>query len=1236
MKFHNLIDNNRIIFADELRAIASHYKHLSIATGYWDISGTLEILEEIREYESIRLLIGQEPLPHRLQSALKIDPETPESLFPDDNIMFDLIEAGKAGSGQLEQVKELRETASTLATMLERGTLQVKVFRKPRLHSKAFIFGTHETKDAIGIVGSSNFTKAGLTTNAELNSLESESKIVQFQPINSEQEHGHLSWFETLWTDPEAVEWTGDFSELIQNSPLGDLTFGPYDVYIKTLMEVFPDELIPPEKLSENTEDVLYAFQNRNAGILINKLRKMGVAMLSDSVGLGKTITSGAVIRHYSDNEAYRIIVIAPAALKQQWKDDLGSFFKLIEGRDFTIVSMQDHNALQRLIDDAEKPWMRPVDLFVIDEAHNLRSAGSTRHQLLLGLLQANPDSHVLMLTATPINNSLIDFANQIQLGSKGSLVSLDVTYLNNQGNPLRIDFFLALKIIQAEVRKAEREGNRYDWKRRKETLSNGLRHYLVRSTRQAVEKEGEIIHRGGSKIKFPSSRIEQIEYVYPATSVQYVLDSIASTIDSVFEGINPCLLNIDTVADLTQHTSHPLDVYKKELETPGYYIEHFGLPDQYQGKLFLNTKLNSVIPNVFQIINFLGFTPYRPELYKFRYHGKSRQEILDLGLQGAGRHKLQIAMAIHNILHVTWLKRLESSGASLLKSVEYYMKRIDLFKKYLDRGYIVTLSDASTLESEYAEDIERAFVDYDEYLAEVQETLDSGEDTETIKKRGVEKVIADASVYNLGALNSDMERDRLICDLLISILNDLSSPKKNGKLLRFAEYIENTLKAGRYGRKVLVFSFFADTIDYLQSSLPQVLSNPDFIERAEFITGGNNFHAENIARRFAPVAKKYSLKTEESELDYLFSTDVLSEGQNLQDAGILVNYDLHWNPVRMIQRNGRINRLGSTYDEVLVANARPHSDLELYLRLVRRLERKIDTIKNSIGTDQSVLGEEENPLEFVDYYNSDPEKASAAALAAAGAAEGELDILAVTDEYLFELRRFVEEHREDGELDRIGKIPLGKWNYLPNHGKSTIEEEIPTLEFKAVDTEPCMALARVTGKKSQTGVAVNETMFVSVETDGRYRAAIIEDEKALACIKTTPDNNQRLKDAIRVKRDTVARRMTAQARAKAESQDAGFGLKPKQIETLEIMQEYFPEGFDLQGIVRRGLRDSRQVYDFKKLVTQIRHDLREYGSVRAYTISKFEKLINQLRLAVTETTDVEAIDGVLFYCRQN
>jgi ERCC4-related helicase len=1236
MSNHKLIDNSRVTMANVLKKMAPTYKHLSIATGYWDLPGTMAILDSIRDYESIRLLIGHEPHSSRFQSKYHLDPSDPANLFPDADIMHDLVKAGKIGGSQSASTDELRSAATSISEMLQEGKLQVRVFRHPRLHAKAYIFGTHETPSAIGIVGSSNFTYAGLTSNAELNSVEDESKIVQFQPVTLDQEHGHLSWFESLWNDPEAIEWTGDFTKLVQDSPMGDLTFGPYDVYIKTLMEVFPDELIPPQQLSESTEDVLFRFQDRNAGILLNKLNKMGVAMLSDSVGLGKTITAGAVIKHYRDNGFKRIIVIAPAALRQQWKDDLGSFFDLAEGFDFKTVSMQDQNDIQELIDDSSKPWMRAIDLVVIDEAHNLRAAGSTRYQMILELLQANEAARVLMLTATPINNSLIDIANQIQLGSKGSLISIDVPYITNEGNLRRIDFFDALKNIQAEVRKAEKDGTLYNWERNKGALASGLRHYLVRSTRQGVEAEGGIVLKDGTKSTFPKSRVEQIEYSYSESSIKMVLDAIESAIDTVFEGIDPCTINLDVAANLTQQSSHPLDFYKESLDNLDYLATHFVLSDNSSETLELPARIESVIPNVFQIINLLGLTPYRPEIYNYRYYKKSVGQIRELGLKGEEQRRLQIQLAIHNIIHVTWLKRLESSVASLLKSVEYYLKRLELFTKYLDKGYIVTLADANTLETEYGEDIDQAFVDYEDYLHEVQAMLDAGESASEIRKRGVERKEADEKAYNLEAMRRDIARDRAIAHILIEILANLSTPSANGKLQAFANYLETSISNGGYGKKALVFSFFSDTIDYLKDSLPQIIGSiPDFSKRVEFITGNSGKGAEHVARRFAPAAKKYSIKPNEQEIDYLFATDVLSEGQNLQDAGILINYDLHWNPVRMIQRNGRINRLGSQYPEVLIANTRPHSDLELYLRLVRRLERKIDTIKNSIGTDQSVLGEVENPIEFIDYFSSDTEKASAAAEAAAYAGS-EIDILQYSDEYIFELRRYISEHEDDGEIERISKIPLGKWNYLPKKQKYGDAELSPDVDAAFPDQDCCLALERVTGKTSQTGVPVSQTLFVSIETVGRYLATPIEDEEALALIKTVPTDNQRLHDKISIERDTVARRAMAQAKAKAQTANAQFDIKPQQLETLTFMQQFLPPGFDLQGVVKNGISDYRQKRGFEKIIKDIVRERKTHGSPFASTISRFEQLINQLQNTQGESTEVESAEGVLFYYSQN
>jgi hypothetical protein len=119
-----------------------------------------------------------------------------------------------------------------------------------------------------------------------------------------------------------------------------------------------------------------------------------------------------------------------------------------------------------------------------------------------------------------------------------------------------------------------------------------------------------------------------------------------------------------------------------------------------------------------------------------------------------------------------------------------------------------------------------------------------------------------------------------------------------------------------------------------------------------------------DIIKRFAPISNNaVEIKGTDEELDLLISTDVLSEGQNLQDADTVINYDLHWNPVRMIQRAGRIDRIGSLHDVVHLYNFFPEDRLEDLLNIMRRLRAKIDDIRCTVGLDAKVL----DPSELVD-----------------------------------------------------------------------------------------------------------------------------------------------------------------------------------------------------------------------------------------------------------------------------
>ena len=1236
MRNVKLVENKRIKLSEVLKDFAPQYKHISIAAGYWDLAGTSEIIDSLMGYESIRLLIGQEPIADRRQIVNNL------YQFPDDDFAFDLVR-----DSSVSNVEELRSTAKKVIDLIEKGVLQVKVYRNPRLHAKAYIFGQIGDDNSVGIVGSSNFTHAGLSVNAELNVIEDESIVVELEPKNITSPIGHLYWYNEMWNDPEAVVWTGDFSNLIQDSPVGSLTFGPYDVYIKTLMEVFPDELEKPKNLPLDPDDILYPFQKRNAELLISKLNKMGIAMLSDSVGLGKTITAGAVIKHYIDEEQYRrIVIITPAGLKSQWVDDLYERFGLVEATsglrnsDYKIISMQDPDEIDRV---SEWDKLANVDLFVIDEAHNLRNSGSSRYMQLLEWFMNNLKSKVLMLTATPINNSLMDFARQMQLASKGSLKSITVDYKDAQGKVRPLDFFEMLAEVQSRIKRAENHGTKFNWDNNLlESIWSGLRHYLVRTTRQGAEELGGVYSKiDGIKREFPKSEVRQINYSFDHHVSLKVTEKINSQIQSVFEGIDPIHLDVNILTDITQRTSHPLDFIKQfstDFESALPFLKDSGYTANDQ--LMTNQFENNVVANIFSIVLMLGFMPYRVDSYQKQYYGKNPFEISSM-TKGDFKTKILMQLASHNILHVTWLKRLESSAYALKKSVQYYKDRLTQFKFWLvNKGYLLSFTDINQLQN--YEDIEEAFEDYEKYQEELSNAINSGDEVK-IKKFGVEKRIADPKKYDIPQLTKDIERELSILCTLIDLLEIVDEPTSNSKLLKLAEFINKESNTNNgHGRKILVFSFFADTIEYLSKTLHHVVSIPDFGSKSAFLSGRNR-ETDITVKRFSPKSKKYAdgnglPKNGESEIDYLFSTDILSEGQNLQDAGILVNFDLHWNPVRMIQRNGRINRLGSEYKEVLIANAKPEDNLETFLKLVRRLERKVDTISRTIGTDQDILQTgDANPIEHIEedshkvheqellnVYSSDSKKASEALLNL----EKHQDIFygVSSDEFLYELRKFLEINKAvPEEIDRIRQIPLGKWNYLP---ASSVEKGL-------IASNEVLGLVRIEGKESVTGNKLAEIAFSRIKVIGDYSGEYIDEKSALRIIRTTSQDNERKMDLIHLDRLQVRDLSHVFSSDKHKKKGIGLNLGSKKIDVINKMSKILiEENFDYVPVyLEENIDNLTEKQEVLKIINEAMKHNRTDGDIPENVVNKFLLFVRRLRDKNQTASLVEyQIKDVLYY----
>lgn len=980
MKGIKLIDNTskEYMLGDILSEMFfdKQFSEVSIATGYWDLPGMVSLYSPIKSFlergnTSIRLLLGEEPSVKVYQ--LK-NPQKPDTDFPQKFITRDLEE--------LNLNEDFQQVISLLCHHMHadnNSKIEVKVYKRQFLHAKCYIFGSDD-ENAVGIIGSSNFTKQGLYGNLELNQLEDNNATVNYQRKNLTQHPSHRSWFEDLWQQSE--DWTGVFKEeVLSLSKHGDTCFSPYEMYIHALYRIYGQDLQDEKEDKIDIDDPLEGkpellkFQVQNANSLIKKLERQGVAMLSDSVGLGKTYTAIKVIEHYFKHNNQRVAVICPAGLIPQWERTFTEFKIQNPPR---IYSLQDVNKINQIRDDLKDI---PVGLFVFDESHNLRSSGGQRFEVFIQWKQENPNAKTLLLTATPINNQLRDLTNQIMLASGGEMHELGRFYDRSRQKYFTIKE--RLELLQADIKKQITETGVVDYKQMKEQLTPLLNRFIVRRTRQGIEKEfpdGLMIN--GKLQKFPVSWPCNLEYQVPNQYRSHLL-KMSELMPSLFEAMT---YETESLTEL-EYLAHPLDLF--EFYTPRV------------------TPVNSSLEIIYTAILSLGFPCYRYNIYRWAYYGRKRGE---LKLNSDDNRELSRQIGIYGIFRTVFLKRLESSIFAIKKSVLSYEEKLLNFKQKLEKyNKIISLKNIAALD--------KMLSMYNEQLSDEDE-LDAC--VEMFEKEEKEFVAIDASegIFYVEKLKEDIEKDLHLINVLKAQLEFLTD--KDDKIQVLAKHLNQNSD-----RKVLIFTYFADTLSYLAEQLPQYLVHKKNIEFAL----GNKKEIEDYAKRFAPSSKKYELKTGDIEIDFLVATDKLSEGQNLQDSGMIVNYDLHWNPVRMIQRNGRINRLGSLHEEIYIYNFRPVEQLESYLRLVSKLQEKINLIRYTVGSDQSVLDEEPIPQDFTeDLYSRDEKKRQEAYQKIFETSE----LLAAEDLFMDDLRAF--DKSEQWDLiykEKIKNLPKGKWGRL-------------------------------------------------------------------------------------------------------------------------------------------------------------------------------------------------------------
>jgi len=864
MRIPYVIDNQTNRMADVLNALLAKHKgrSLDVATAYFTIQGFRLLQAGLESLGNFRLLLGAEP-----RTGEQV------GLRPDVKGLAGAICRDLEGEAFTEETLRLVED---LIRFLRRPNVQVRLYDAGFLHAKCYLFyndsarhGWDRFQPVAGIVGSSNFTRPGLTTNRELNlshktvlsdeeardDLESPPWPEAEAGVHEQVEYGLEArrrlkssvgaraiadldlWFERQWHD--ARDFKEDLIGLLDASKFGQKEYTPYQVYMKALFEYFKDDLAAEAPQAGRSAVELSEFQEDAVKKARKILARYDGVLIADSVGLGKTWIGKKLLEDYAYHQRQKALVICPASLRDMWDQELKAAAIAVE-----IASQE---SLGR--DGLEVEALGDADVILLDESHNFRNRSAQRYETLERLIAANGGrgrdgarKKLILLTATPINNDLFDLYHQINLFTRG-----DRGYFAATGIGDLYRYFLH----------ARRTTRGHDGAL---ALFNLLEEIVIRRTRPFIRKAYPEATIAGKKITFPDRRLKTERYNLERT-YRGIYAQIVSRIENL------------------RLAPYALESYKKA-----------GVPvDEFE---------------------------------------RGRQE------------------ALVGIFKTRYLKRFESSVEAFRISIRRALEFLKTFEEFLLGGKVLQSTDFQKV----LRFLEREDEEDDATPASRADDIEASDEAREILET---LATVDPNDYDLRKLHRDVRAD---VDALTSVWQQVQGigPEEDSKLQALKDLLTGRLK----GKKVLIFSYYKDTVRYLWRELGDS-ENPravQFQQRAgrphlrRMDSGVETKERGRVIQAFAPKAnKRHELVGTDKEIDILLSTDVLSEGQNLQDCAKLVNYDLHWNPTRMVQRAGRIDRIGTEFDTLFIHNMFPDAGLEELLGLVERLQQKAETI-NSTG----------------------------------------------------------------------------------------------------------------------------------------------------------------------------------------------------------------------------------------------------------------------------------------------
>ena len=859
---------------DYLREWSELANSIDIATGFFEIGALLDLDGHWQKFNTIRILMGDE-ISHRTRKALLVAVRDRAQQRLDDS-----IESDKERDPFLTGIDAIVEALAS-------GRIECRVYNKDKFHAKTYI--THGKFEVVGsqaLVGSSNFTRPGLTENVELNiKIESSSEVAQLQ-----------EWYEQHWAD--AVDVSPEVVQVIQRH---SQDFSPFDVYAQALRSMF-GELEPTASEWDQHHSRMFPrldrYQQEAYWALTNIARQHGGALLCDGVGLGKTYVGLMLIERLVLHENKRVVLFAPKSVKDSvWVPELKRHLSHIGGvdgsADFSNLSVFSHTDLTRALEYPERfeRITELADAVVIDEAHHFRNTGKrgdpdnpfdrSRYYKMYDLIGEGRHKTVFLLTATPINNSLNDFKHLVELFSRGEdgyfSRTLGVTSLAGRLNSIT----KTLKSrVGDEVPESEASEEATDL-----LSTDDLFQGLVVQRSRAYAKASQI-QQTGAAAAFPTREDPKVaDY-----SIRKSYGKLLDLVDTAFKRAKPLFA------------------------LPMYYpLAYYTGPDTSIDPLEWNRQAQVV-----------------------------------------------------SLIRTNFLKRFESSVYAFELSCDRLLRKLLAF---------VDVNSESAPERKR---LERWLDQHQEMLAQTrvrQLSLwgDEGTEPEEENEDIVPPELLEKATrlsredYNVPEILAETYLD---LDQISTLLDESRTfePSHDDKLKKLMRLLKSKDVSGR---KVLIFTEFADTARYVRRELQKA----GVAGVAELDSGTKTNRADAI-RRFSPYYNGSSsselLEAGDEETTVLIATDVLSEGLNLQDATRLVNYDIHWNPVRLMQRIGRVDRrlnpdvearlmgdhpeLEKERGSIAFWNFLPPDDLDVLLTLYSKVSHKTLLISKTLGIEGKKL----------------------------------------------------------------------------------------------------------------------------------------------------------------------------------------------------------------------------------------------------------------------------------------